>query len=173
MAKANKSSLEDAINIFKDVMQRASLSDYFHVNRTLVSKNEKENSVIIPIDQTLWNSIMDIPEIKDHVTELTTNTSDDMLIANMCSQCNDVTISWLELDSTQLYSGNIIKVKIEGFDYDVSISKALIPLKLKKSEFTNISYRVFPDTMILALKKRFDYPLEEHGFSIIRLFKII
>ena len=65
-------------------------------------------------------------------------------------------------------------ININGLEYDLSINKNLIPLRLKKSEYCDISYKVFPnDDMIFALKKRFEYPLEDHGFTIIRLFKII
>lgn len=168
MAKKKQSSLEDAINTFEDVMTRSSLSDYFHVNRTLLSKNPKDNSVLVVVDQILWNAIIDKPEIKDHMMEA---SQED---AKICAYGDDLNNeAWIELDADELYSGKIIKVTIDKLEYDISINKALIPLKLKKSEFNNIRYRVFPNDMILALQKRFDYPLEDHGFSVIRIFQII
>ena len=173
MAKKNKSSLEDAINIFQDAMQRASLSDYINVNRTLLSKNNNDNSVIIIIDQTLWNALIEIPEIKNNVRELDITKSEESSMVPICTQCNDSSDSWIEIDCEELYSGKVIKIKVEGFEYDISINKALIPLKLKKSEFNNVSYRIFPDTMTFALKKRFEYPLEDHGFEVIRIFQIV
>jgi hypothetical protein len=165
--------MEDAINIFQDVMQRASLSDYFHVNRSLLSKNDKDNSIIILVDQTLWNEIINIPDINQHISEIDVKNSDDLNMVNMCTYCSDPNNTWIELNCDDLYSGKVIKIKVDNFEYDLSVNKALIPLKLKKSEFNNISYRIFPDKMILALKKRFEYPLEDHGFSIVRLFQII
>ena len=174
MAKAKKPSLENAINIFEDVMQRALLSDYYHVNRTLLSKNLKGNSILIVIDQTLWNAIIDKPEIKEKMKELDLTKIDDQENAKICSYGDDLNNdSWIELDCETLYAGKIIKLNIDGLEYNLTINKNLIPLKLKKAEFNNIKYRVFPDTMTLALKKRFDYSIEDHGFDIIRLFKIV
>lgn len=168
MAKKRQSSLEDAINTFEDVMLRASLSDYFHVNRTLLSKNPKGNSVLVVVDQTLWNGIMDKPEIKDRIMEA---SQED---AKICAYGDDLNSdAWIELNSDELYSGKIIKINIDNLEYDLSINKALIPLKLKKSEFNNISYRVFPKDMILVLRKHFDYPLDDHSFSVIRIFQIV
>ena len=168
MAKKRESGIEDAINIFEDVMHRALLSDYLNVNRTLLSKNPKDHSIIIPVDQTLWNGIMDKSEIKDHITEAKPEDSKNAIYGG---ELNSKT--WIELDVDDLYMGKIIKINIDDFDYPISVNKTLIPLKLKKAEFNNITYRVFPDDMVLALQKRFIYPLEDLSFSIIRIFNIV
>ena len=47
MAKKKESSLEESINIFNDAMLRASLTDYYHVNRSLLSKNNNDKSILI------------------------------------------------------------------------------------------------------------------------------
>ena len=173
MAKKTNPCLEDSINIFQDAMQRASLSNYLHVNRTLLSKNNNDNSVIINIDPILWNSIIELPEFKDNIKELDITKAEDSSLIELCSYCDSSSDSWVELNSDELYAGKILKISIQNLEYELTISKALIPLKLKKAEFNNISYRIIPDKMILALKKRFEYPLEEYGFDIIRIFQIV
>ena len=47
MASKNKSSMEDAITKFEDVINRSSLTDIFYINKILVSKNTKENTILI------------------------------------------------------------------------------------------------------------------------------
>lgn len=176
MAKKTKPSSEDALNILEDALVRASLSDYYYVNRITLSKNIKGNTILVVFDQNLWNDIIDKPEFKDKLNELDLTKSENSLKINLCSYGEDLTNeAWIDLDAETLYNGKIIKISIDGLEYDLSVNKNLIPLKLKKSEFNNISYRVFPPDVrtVLALKKRFDYPLEGYGFTIIRLFQIV
>lgn len=174
MAKAKKQSIEDAINIFEDVMDRSSLTDYLFMNRILISKNPKEHTILIPVDQCLWNALIENPKFKSHIQELDVIDDENNDIIKNCSYCNDLNSdSWVDLDCNELYAGNLLKINIEGLEYDININKALIPLKLKKAEFTDIKYRIFIDDMTLALKKRFNYPIEDCGFSIIRLFQIV
>lgn len=169
MAKKKEQGLADAVNIFEDAMQRASLTDYFHVDKTLISKSPKDYTVLIVVDQALWNGLIDNPEFKDKLRS--TIDPDDIKLCAYSRGLDDN--AWVELNAEELYSGKVIKLSIDNLEYELSVNKALIPLKLKKSEFNNIGYRVFPDNMILALKKRFEYPIEDHGFTIIRIFQIV
>ena len=171
MAKASKPSLENAIILFQDVMQRALLSDYFHVNKTLLSKNPKGNTIVVSIDQDLWNGLIETTEFKDKIKEFDLTDSDNLVNIQKITYIEN-TDDWLELDSDILYSGKVIKLTIEKLEYELNINKNVIPLKLKKAEFNNISYKVFPD-MTLAIRKRFVYPLDNCSFDIIRLFQII
>ena len=174
MATKRKPSIENAIEIFEDIMNRSSLTDYLHVNKILISKNPKENTIVIPVDQLLWNKLIDKSEFNSHLQELDITDPENKINLKNCSYCDDLNNdAWIDLDCTELYTGNLLKIHIDELEYDISINKALIPLKLKKAEFTNIKYRVFKDDMTLAIKKRFDYPIEDYGFSIIRLFQIV
>lgn len=173
MAKKKESSIGDAINIFEDVMTRSSLSDYIHVNRTILSKSDKGYSVIIVIDQSLWNALLEKEEFKEKLKEF--NISDNENIdTKIFTYGDDINNNlWIDVDLESLYAGKVVKINIDNLEYDITIHKNVIPLKLKKGEFNNIKYRVFTNDMTLALSKRFEYPLEDLGFTIIRLFKII
>lgn len=174
MAKKSKQSLEESIDIFKNVMERSSLSDYLHVNRVLISKNQKDNSVLVTLDPVIWNNIIDDNDFKNKIRELDLKNPDDEQYSKIYSYAIDVNNndSWIELDCDKLYSGKIVKIKLDNFEYEISINKSLLPLKLRKSEFNNITYKIFDD-MTLALNKRFNYPIEGCGFNVIRIFQII
>jgi hypothetical protein len=173
LAKKNVASIENAINLFEEAMTRSSLSDYFHVNRTLLAKNNKDQSILIKVEQELWNAIIDKSSFKEHLTELDVSNPEHQDSIKLCSYSDDITNeSWIDLNCEELYAGKVLKLTVDDLEYDLSVNKALIPLKLKKSEFTNITYRIFPDRT-LALKKYFNYPIDNCGFSIIRIFQIV
>lgn len=173
MAKKKDPSLEDAINIFEDAMNRSSLSTYLHVNRIIISKNPNGQSIIIVPEENLWLGLLEKEEFKSHLKELDLSNSIDQDISKKCIYGEDLNNeSWIDLNNELLYSGKLIKLKIDNLEYELSVNKNLIPLKLKKAEYNNISYRVFPD-MALAIKKKFEYPLENHGFTMMRIFQIV
>lgn len=175
MAKKKIPSVDDAIKIFKDVMLRASLSDYLYVNNMLISKNQKGTILVIP-DNELWLKLLDDPEIKEHLQELDISIPEHYEKSQLMVYGEDLeNESWVETDSEILYKGKIFKINIKGFEYEVPINRDLLPLKLKKAEYNNISYRVFiKPNVTLVLKKRFNFPdIEECGFTIVRMFKII
>lgn len=176
MAKKKVPSVEDAINRFRDVMLRASLSDYLYVNQTMISKNPKDNSIIIIPDQDLWIRLIDDEELKNHIKELDITNKDHSEQMKLCSYSDDlIHESWIEIDPNILFTGKIFKIGVKGFEYELPINRGLLPLKLRKAEYNNISYRVFTKpNLVLALKKRFDFPaIENCGFTMIRMFQII
>lgn len=174
MAQKKIPSIDDAVKIFKDVTRRASLSDYIYVNNSLISTNPKGNSIIIVPDQTLWSHIIDDPELKDHLKELDVTNPEEYEKSKLLQYASDFSNdSWVEADSDALFSGKLLNIDVDGFEYKISINKGLIPLKLRKAEYNSISYRVFPDS-VLSLKKQFDFaPIENCGFAMIRMFQMI
>lgn len=177
MAKKKEPSLADSLNNFKDTMLRASLSDYVYVNKNLITVHPKGYSVIVIPDQDLWTTIIDDEEMKKDITEANLNNPDDSELADLIKYCNDLDSPlWIELDPEVLYKGKIIRVKVhDNFEYDIPINRDLLPLKLKKAEYNNISYRIFMDdeSPVLCIRKKFEYPLENGGFAMIRVFSII
>lgn len=174
MAKKKVPSVDDAITIFKNAMLRASLSDYLYVNNNLISSNDKGNTIIVIPDQTLWLRIIDDVDMKDHLSELDINKKGDREKMKLLQYAGDFdNDAWVEIDNDVLFSGKLFNINVEGLEYEVPINKGLIPLKLRKAEYNNIKYRIFPDS-ILSLKKRFDFPaIENCGFSIVRMFQLI
>lgn len=174
MGKKKEPSMEEAVKIFKDVMSRTSLSNYIYVNHTMISKTPKGRSVLILPDINLWKEIIIDEEIDKR--ELDIKNPDEIKLQSLFSYADNMeSDEWINLDSELLFKGKIIKIRVNGFDYKISLNRDLIPLKLRKSEYYKISYRIFVsnDSFVLGIKKRFDYPLEDSGFYIMRLFKII
>lgn len=174
MAQKKVPSVDDALKIFKDVTLRASLSDYLYVNNSLISMNPKGNSIILVPDQVLWSHIIDDEELKNHLKELDITDPDQLEKSKLIPYATDFkNDSWVEVDTDTLFSGKLFNINVDGFEYKISINKGLMPLKLRKAEYNNITYRVFPDS-ILSLRKRFDFPaIEECGFSMVRMFQMI
>lgn len=176
MAKKKIPSIDDALKIFKDAMQRASLSDYLYVDKTLHCKHPKDYTVLVIPDQALWLKILEDDELKDQLKEINiTDPNQEEKIKNMRYVENLEDDGWIDIDSEILFKGKIFKVSSMGFDYEIPVSRALLPLKLKKAEYNNIKYRIFtsPD-LILSIKKKFEFPaIPNCGFCMIRLFKII
>jgi len=167
--------VEDSITTFLEIMNRASLSEFLYTNRILIAKNPKdEYTVLIPVDQSLWNVLVDNDEFKSHIQELDITDESNQYIIKNTSCCDDLDSDlWINLDCTELYAGNVLKINLDELEYGIEVNKGLIPLKLKKAEYIDIKYRIFKNNMTLALKKRFDYPIEDYGFSVIRLFQIV
>lgn len=174
MGKKKEPSMEEAVKIFKDVMSRTSLSNYIYVNRVMISKTPKGRSILIIPDMNLWREILTDEEIEKR--ELDIKNPDEIKLQALISYTDNIESNeWINLDSELLFTGKIIKIHVNGFDYKISLNRDLIPLKLRKKEYYKISYRIFTtkDSFVLGIKKRFDYPLEDSGFYIMRLFKII
>lgn len=175
MASKKVPSVEDALKIFKDVMLRALLTDYLYVNKSMLSKNPKDHSILIIPDQTLWVKIIEDDELKSHIQELDINDPEQYKSLQLFEYGNQLDGDvWVDIDPEILFKGKVFKISMKGFDYEVPINRALLPLKLRKAEYNNISYRVFTKpSLMLVLKKRFDFPLEDCGFTIMRMFKVI
>ena len=175
MAKKKIQSIEDALNTFKDVMLRASLTNYLYVNGILLSKNKNGSTIIIVPDKTLWLKIIDDTDLKPNIKELDASNPTEYELFNVIKYVDDLSPDkWLQLNGESIYAGEMVQITIsENHKYNIQLNKGLIPLKLKKAEYNNISYRIFTNPYILALHKRFDGPVEDSSFSIIRLFNII
>lgn len=171
MAKKKEPSFDEALNIFNDVMQRASLTNYDYVNNILISKNDKGTVWIIPDRLICENVFSNNKELK----EVSPTTEDGLNLIKITSLLNDIdSDDWIEIDPNVIYNGSIMNIFIDGFDYDIRINRNLIPLKLRKAEVNNIAYRLFnKENLILGLKKRFEYALPEMGFTLVRLFQIL
>lgn len=169
MATKRVPSMEDAINVFKDVMKRISLQNYVYSNHILKSRNPKGQTVIIIPDMPLWEKLTEDKSFMTDVKEVDMNDPDKDLF----NYADGIDSGWIELDSQKVFSGEIIKITIEGFVYDFPINKGMIPLKLKKAEVNNISYRVFTSPYVLGIKKKFVSPVDGGSFTIMRLMQIL
>lgn len=179
MAAKKEPNIDEAVNIFKDVMQRASLSNYVHINAIMLSENNKGNSILVIPESNLWLKLLEDVDLKDHIKEIDISNPQehDKLELYQYAESLENKSLWFDFNIEDLFKGKVIKIKVsDQYDYDVPINKNMIPIKLRKSEFNNISYRVFTggNHIVLALKKKFVYEgISEASFSMIRLLKVI
>lgn len=174
MAGKKVPTVEDALNYFKEVMKRSSLQNYVYVNNLMLSKTPKNQSVIIAPELELWRAIIDDKDLRENMKELNPDNAMDRYSMQLLTCGEDLTTAWIDLDSIAIYNGVMLKVSIDGLEYDIPINKNLLPLKIKKAEADNIAYKVFVNpNMILAVKKKFIFPVEECNFTIMRLLQIL
>lgn len=200
MAKKKFPTVESAIKSFEEAMQRASLSSYYHVNTVMLSKNSDGHRILVIPDHPLWLKIIDDEKYTidepdrdnaDEANELQWFHYGDSVLRDPQNK------DWISIDVTEeLFSGKLFNIKLKGREYDIPITRDLMPMKLRKSEYTDVSYRVFTDPLILAIKKRFEPfnpeilqhqcevpkglteydvfdQLGQYGFIMIRLFQVI
>jgi len=175
MGKKKLPSIQDALESFKNVMTRSSLSNYVHVNTRMLSKSPKGYSVLIIPDQQLWDLIIEDETLHPNMKELDLTDPKEAEMNELFVYGDDLENKcWIEADPLVLLSGKVFKIKIHGFEYEIPINRDLLPLKLRKAEYNNIMYRVFTNpNVVLGLKKRFNSPVEGGGFTIMRLFKVL
>lgn len=169
-------TVDDAVKEFKSVMLRASLDSYLYVDRYMLSKSVKDFTVIIIPDQELWVKLLDDEEIKPKLQALDLNDSDQSTKVPLFRFADEIeSEGWLEPDLEQFFKGTVIKVKVPNFEYDLSITKDSLPIKLRKAEQNRVAYRVFlKPNITLAIKKRFVVKeMEQYGFTMLRLFQVI
>jgi hypothetical protein len=174
MGKKKEPSVADAIKQFKEVTQRASLSDYYHVNGKMLSLNDANNMILVIPESKLWEELLNDTEI--HVKEIDITEPDQFYLSQWFAYGEDLSDEWwIPIDiNEELFTGKVFKIKLGGYDYKIPINRDSMPLKLKKAEYNNVSYRVFKKPgMVLAIKKYFGFPIEGYGFTIMRMFQIV
>ena len=182
MAGKRIPSIDDQLKLFKDVIARTSgkpitETNFVYINNIAVCNitiKNKTYGLFISIDQNLWLKILDDPEIK--MSEIDISNPENTLMISKISMVSNIThSSWVDIDGTELFNGLIIKIRPENFDYDISLNKNLIPVKLKKSEYKDISYSIFSNnqSFMVAFRKEFKFEIDNCGFSVMRLFQVM
>lgn len=173
MAKKKIPDSQSALETFKQVIERANLSNYYSVNNILLSNPDDSYRILIVPDVALWNMILDTDSINHSELDITDPVQySEQQWFNYVSDINNE--MWMPIEVTEdLFSGKVFEITIKDHCYTIPINKELLPLKLRKAEYTDISYRVFTKpNLILGIQKRFK-TFADYDFSIIRLFRII
>lgn len=173
MGKKREPSINDSLTHFKDVMRRASLSNYQYVNHNVLCTTGKDVKLLIHFDQLLWNAIMDDEEIKDQFKELDISKENDRKVADQLKYLDEIEEGWIDINPELLYNGEMIQIKIDGFDYKIPINKTIYPIRFKKAEYNNFGYKIKKDPLILLVKKKFEGAVDDSSFTIMRGFNII
>ena len=177
MAQKKVPSSEDAIKFFKEVMHRASLSNYYYVDSIILSKNNSSNNILIIPDKPLWDKLIEDEDWKkeNNFKEPDITNPEESNLPSWIEYGRELELDWIHINlDADLYTGKVFKIKINDYEYKISINRDLMPMKLKKSEYEGIRYKVFLKPLhILAIKKRFENVVDGYGFTIVRLFQII
>lgn len=185
MAKAKTPTAADAVKVFKDVLKRAAVESYLSVNDTMLFEDKTGNTILVIPDIELFGEI--IKNKKDIIgKELDISIPEESEKLWKFQYGEGLCDGWFDIDATDdLFTGKIFKIKIKDHEYKIPISRDLMPLKLKKAEYVDISYKVFGSRknishgavsvtpLVLAIKKRFNNPLRGYGFTVVRLFQVV
>lgn len=174
MAQKKEPSIQDAVEYFKNIIDRIGVTEFIYQNRTLLCTNGK-CSIIINIDQLLWNQLIDDESFKSKLFEVNPIDKDKVNMLTL----GDESGSWIDIDIDEFITGKLINITIEGYDYNIAICKDLLPIKLKKAEFNNISYQISTIKMgnvvnkILKLRKTFPGIVDDTSFGIMIVFIVV
>lgn len=160
---AKKSEKDKSIELFHSVIARMGVDVLYEYNRMWLIQLEEYRCIVIP-DNTLYDELMADVAFKEKIKPC------DIENSRLFSYTNAT--NWIPLNvSEEHFRGKEISIIIDGFNYDIPLNKDLMMVRLRKSEFTNISYQVYKEKhLVLGIKKRFD---SEYGFDMIRLFQIV
>lgn len=160
------------------MMERSCSGHFLYVNRCLITTNTPRSvaspyTILVNVGVALWNGLMEDEAWKDSVQEADIADPEEQELANKVHYVTEE-YTWFPLDEEELFAGRIISIHIEGYSYDITINKWMLPAKLKKNEFTKIDYTVTPDH-VLILRKQFDgLPnIPDSEYAMYRIFRIV
>ena len=173
MAKTKEPTIKDSVLIFKDILQRSKMSPMIYQNRIIYSKHKDGHTVLTVAEPELWSwAIMD-NDIRDMLTQHDITKQPELISKFNYGEGMDYN-DWLPIDPDKMYSGDLIQLKIDGFEYDIPINVKVFPLKLRKNEFNGFSYRITTtDKIVLSIRKKFETPIIGTGFYMVTPFQVI
>lgn len=160
---AKKSEKDKAVELFHSVIHRMGATKLYEYNRMWLIQLEEYRCLVIP-DEALYNELMASDEFKEKIKPCSIENS---RIFSYTDKQN-----WVSIDmSEEHFKGKEFNITIDGFSYDIPLNRDLMMVKLRKAEFSNISYQVYKEKhLVLGIKKRFD---SAYGFDMIRLFQVV
>lgn len=175
MAGKKVPSIQDGLKYYKELIKRATLENFRHHENVLCGANKDKKMVIVIPEPTLWNAILEDEELKKHIDPLSEDNMIDMSLDGLVHITSDLTSqAWIDLDSNILYGGGMIELKIDKVEYEIPLTRECLPIKLRKNECNNLTYRIFLNpSLTIAVKKYFPFAVEGCGITMMRLFKII
>ncbi len=174
MAK-KEPTIDDALTMFMDVLNRSQVVSMKYENNILYTKNEKSSSpMVLIVDHTLWVKLMENEKFSSMISELSPLDENDRVTLDRINLVKDMDSGWLEISADSMQNDDRIFINLDGFEYQIEINKTIWPLRFKKAEFTNFSYQIFPKPYnTFVIRKKFDGPVDDSSFYLMRLFQII
>lgn len=176
MAQKKQPTINDGLKIFKDVMLRASLTDYFYVNRILLSITSKGKTVLIIPEEKLLEAIFNDEELKHQIREPDVTKPEEYSVQEKFLYADELNKDgWIDIDLDEFYKGSVVKVTVDGFSYDVQFTKEHLPVKMKKSEYKSIQYKIIlKPSLTLGIKNKFETKgVEDGGFTMMNFYQVV
>lgn len=162
------------LNGFREIIQRSGISQIEFENGIMYGRNSNNASVIIAPGKELWSVIQNDEEMKSMMQPLDATSDLSKRVAMVMGIVTENSNDWIDLDTDTLYKGKIIKISVDGFEYDITINRDMLPLKLKKAEYNNIRYRIrLMGDPILIVQKEFKQVPPDCDYTMSRVFQII
>ena len=175
MAK-KEPTIDDAIITFMDVLERCQFTSLLRENRVIYTKNDKKKSAgaILVIDQELWNKLADDQDFNEMSREMNPLIEDDRFIIDRLCFVRDMENDWITIPDESMANLERIFIDVKGFEYKIEINKTIWPVRFKKAEMNNFSYQIFNKPFnAFVIRKKFEGPVPESSFYLVRIFQII
>jgi len=158
--------------IFNDIMKRSKLSSpRLYQNQTIIIPKKDDGTVAIIVEPDLWAALMET-EFKDTLQPF--DPAKDLTYKDKFTYFSIMNDDWIPIDPEKMYSGDLVHLKIEGFEYTIPINVKIFPVKLRKTEFTNFSYQVIRrEKVILVVRKKFETPIPNTAFTMNIPYQVI
>lgn len=173
MAK-KEPTIEDTVNLFFDVINRCGFQVFRRYNTILHSKSKKNSGTFFVVEQNLWNIISEDQDFNEITREFNPLIDSDRLILDKMIFTKDMDNGWIQIPDEEMQSDKRIFIAIDGFEYNVEINKTIWPIRFRKAENGNFSYKVFRSPFYaFAIRKKFEGVGEDASFYMMRVFQII
>jgi hypothetical protein len=162
---------ENETKTAEETILKGSASIYYNVNGILLSKNKLDRIILVIPDKPLLEKLLENKNIT--IEELIMDNPDFKYYNELFKYGEGLADdAWIPLPD-DFYDGGSVEITLKDYDYPVEINNSLLPLKLKKSENCDITYRIFMDPLVIGLKKDFKSVNDGFRFSMLRLFRVI
>lgn len=167
--------IADAAITFMNILERSQFTSLLRDNRILYTKNKKNASgTVFVIDQSLWNVLSEDQDFVEMSRELNPLIPLDRIILDRLYFAKDMDNGWIDIPTESMLNDDRIYINLEGFEYKIEINKSIWPVRFKKNEFDNFSYRIFNKPFnAFAIRKKFEGPVDDSSFYMMRVFQII
>lgn len=169
---AKELSSEDIANKIAEIISRLE-GKIKRVNTSLVCipEEDTEKTNILTFSHPLWAIMLERKMLEEY-PELDLKKEEDNSIRTYFGYADAEMEGWIEIEnSSEMFSGKAISIKVET--EELSINRDLLPLKLKKAEYSNIYYKLFSgEKPVMTIRKLFKIN-EDCYFNAFRLFLMI
>lgn len=173
MAK-KEPTIEDAVAVFFNIVDRCGFSIFKREDKIMYTRNKDNAGTYFLIEQELWNVLSEDQDFNEIVRELSPTIPADRMIIDRIPLLRDMDNGWIEISDESMMNDPKIYISIEGYNYQIEVNKTIWPVRFKKAENNNYAYKIFRGkTDSFAIRKKFESPVKDASFYMVRMFQII